>query len=79
MYAILADYAIGYVEEHDVDITMSTYLGTIHPPINVFTFEPEVTENTKLFETAEEAARYIEAHPSLYDGIQIKGIKVVFV
>ncbi len=67
MYAIKIDYRIGYVESFDYDITMEMYLGTIYPPVNIFIFEEDVTENTKLFGSFEDAARYIEAHTSLCD------------
>ena len=77
MYAIMSETLIGHVEEHDADITISMFLGVDHPPMNVYVYDDEVTERTKLFDSFEDAARYLEKHPNLYDSMTAKGYKVV--
>ena len=58
-YAIMADYNMWDEEKGEYSKWM--YLGT-EGKLRLFVFEEEINENTKLFDTATEAGKYIDKH-----------------
>lgn len=57
MFAIMVDYYCW--SEEKGEYTMPLYLG-VEGPRKLFIFEEEVTANTKKFETAEQAGKYLD-------------------
>lgn len=70
-YAIKADYYMW--SEEKGEHTEELYLA-LEGPKKLFVFEEDITERTKLFDTAREAGEYIDARDSLNG----KGMRMSF-
>lgn len=60
-YAIVADYYLVDPEGKLDYITKPMYLG-LQGTHKIFVFDEEVTDRTKLFDTATEAGKYVDKH-----------------
>lgn len=74
-YAIMADYNM-WDEEKKEEYSKWMYLG-IEGKLRLFVFEEEINENTKLFDTATEAGKYIDKHFSNDNRICYKSVRMV--
>lgn len=59
-YAIQASYYI-WNNETEQEYTQWLYLGT-EGKLKLFVFEEDINENTKLFDTATDAGKYLDKH-----------------
>ena len=59
-YAIMANYYM-YNEETDTEYSQWHYLG-LEGKLKLFVFDEDITDRTKLFDTAREAGEYLDKH-----------------
>ena len=74
-YAIMADYNM-WDDEKKEEYSKWMYLG-VEDKLRLFIFDEEINENTKLFDTATEAGKYIDKHFSEDNRICYKNVRMV--
>ena len=75
-YAIQASYYM-WNEETEQEYTQWLYIGT-ESKFKLFLFEEEINENTKLFDTAAEAGKYLDKYFSPDEcRISFKNVRIV--
>ena len=73
-YIIMVDW---YIEKHDdVCITEPRYFG-LQTKYKIFVFQPEITNDTVLFDLKEDAEKYIKKHFSDRTPIQYTNIRII--